>query len=142
MKKLEFLVGSWSGEAKRLIGAGAPLVQTEEARLKLDGLILTIEGVGRASDSGKLMLQALAIISYDDIGQTYHMRAFNDGRWLETDVKLDEDGKGITWGFELGMAKTESRLKLNAKGEWTEATDLIIGTQPARRFMDLTVRRR
>jgi hypothetical protein len=30
------------------------------------------------------------------------MRAFNDGGFLETEVKLLEAGKAITWGFALG----------------------------------------
>src|SRR5271167_4974724 len=77
MKKLDFLVGKWSGEARRWLAPGDPVVmtQTEEAQYKLDGLLLTIEGVGRTKD-GKPALQALGIISYDDENGTYRMRAF------------------------------------------------------------------
>jgi hypothetical protein len=41
MKKLEFMVGKWAGEARLLRGPGNPvsLAQTEEAQYKLDGLI-------------------------------------------------------------------------------------------------------
>lgn len=46
-----------------------------------------IEGVGRAKTDGKVSLQALGVISFDDETGTYQMRAFNDGRWLETEVK-------------------------------------------------------
>jgi hypothetical protein len=58
MKKLEFLVGKWAGEARMLRGTGDPLVmmQTEEVQYKLDGLVLVIEGVGKAD--GKPVLQA------------------------------------------------------------------------------------
>src|SRR5262245_46259360 len=31
-----------------------------------------------------------------------YMRAFNDGLWLETEVKL-LDGRAISWGFTLGQ---------------------------------------
>lgn len=50
MKDLGFLVGKWAGEARLLRGPGEPveLLQTEKAQYKLDGLILVIEGVGRA----------------------------------------------------------------------------------------------
>ena len=46
MKKLEFLVGKWSGEARVQRGPGdaLELIQTEEAQYKLDGLVLLIEG--------------------------------------------------------------------------------------------------
>lgn len=143
MSKLGFLIGRWSGEASVLRGPGvtAELVQTEEAQYRLDGLVLTIEGVGRAKSDGKLALQALGIISYDDAAETYHMRAYNDGRWLETEVKLAESGKGITWGFSLGEFKTSSTLRINEKGEWTEYAELTIGSQPPRKLMELVVRR-
>ena len=86
MKKLGFLVGEWSGEASVLRGPDqfVELVQTESTQFKLDGLVLVIEGVGRTKADGKLALQALALISFDDETGTYKMRAFNDGRWLET----------------------------------------------------------
>jgi hypothetical protein len=141
MKKLSFLVGKWSGEARILRGPGEPveLAQTEEAQYKLDGLVLMIEGVGRSRADGKLALQALGMISYDDEAGVYRMRAFNDGRYLETDVKLAGDGKGITWGFALGEIKTSSALRINEKGDWTELTEITIGSQAPRKFMELRV---
>ena len=143
MKELGFLVGKWAGEARLQHGTGEPaiLLQTEQAQYKLDGLILEIEGTGRTKDDDKPILQALGIISYDDATNTYHMRAFNDGRFLETDVKLLKDGKGLTWGFTLGQIKTHSVLRINDKGEWTELAEITIGSQPARKLMELTVKR-
>lgn len=143
MKKLDFLVGQWSGEARILRASGEPLelVQTEEAQYKLDGLILTIEGIGRTKSDGKAALQAFGIVSYDDEAGAYHMRAYNDGRYLETEVKLNENGKGIAWGFALGEIKTSSVLRINEKGEWTELHEITIGSQPTRKFMEVTVSR-
>ncbi len=143
MKKLSFLVGRWSGEARIFHPPTQPteLIQTEEAQYKLDGLILVTEGVGRSKSDGKVVLQALGIVSYDDAAGTYRMRAFNDGRWLETEVKLLDRGNGFTWGFALGNIKTSSVMRINEQGEWTEQTELTIGAQPARKFMEVTVRR-
>jgi hypothetical protein len=142
MKKLSFLIGKWPGEARVLRGPGDPveMLQTEEAQYKLDGLILMIEGVGRTKSDGKPALQALGLVSYDDAVSVYRIRAFNDGRWLETEVTLDEGGKSITWGFTLGEFKTSSVLRINEKGEWTELAELTIGAQPPRKFMELVVR--
>jgi hypothetical protein len=143
MKKLGFLVGKWAGEAQLLRGPGEPvvLVQTEEARFKLDGLILEIEGIGRTKLDNKPVLQALGIISFDDETSTYHMRAFNDGRFLETDVKLLKDGKSLTWGFALGSIRTSSVLRINEKGEWTELAEIAIDAQPAKKLLELSVKR-
>jgi hypothetical protein len=122
-------------------GSGEPLelIQTDEAQYMLDGLLLMIEGVGRTKTDGKLALQALGMISYDDENGAHRMRAYNDGRWLETEIKLVEGGKGIAWGFSLGEIKTSSMLRINENGEWTELADTI-GSQPPRKFMELVVR--
>jgi hypothetical protein len=110
MKKLEFLVGKWIGEAHLVRGTSQviDMDQAEEVQYKLDGLILLIEGVGRAKSDGRLLQQALAVISYDDGNRTYRMRAFNDGRFLETEITLLEEGNGMTWGFALADVKTKS----------------------------------
>lgn len=141
MKRLGFLAGKWAGEATLYStqGEATVLAQTEHAQYKLDGLILTIEGVGRSKVDGKAALQAFAIISYDDESGSYRMRAFNDGRFLECEVKLAGEGKGVTWGFALGEVRTNSRLRIPENGDWTELTDISIGSAPARKLMELRV---
>jgi hypothetical protein len=143
MKKLEFLVGEWSGEATVLRGPGqfAEMAQTESAHFKLDGLVLMIERVGRVKTDRKVSLQALGLISFDDETGTYKMRAFNDGRWLETEVKLADGGNSISWGFSLGAFKTATVLRINENDEWTEHGELTIGERPPQKMMDLKVRR-
>lgn len=141
MQRLRFLVGRWTGEARVLRGSEfVELLQTEEARYKLDGLLLEIEGVGKKKSDGEPALQALGIISYDDASGTYRLRAFNDGRFLEAEVKLLEVGTGLTWGFTLGEIRTKSVLRINEKGEWTEQHDITIGSQTAKKLMEVTVR--
>ena len=144
MKRLSFLVGKWAGEARLSRGSGESLelIQTEEAQFKLDGLLLVIEGIGRHNLDGHIALQALGIVSYDDEAATYRMRAFNDGRYLESEVKLLDNGTGITWGFTLGEVKTHSTLQMNEKGEWTELTQITIASQPPTKLLELTVRPR
>ena len=143
MKRLDFLVGEWSGQASAARGPGVvvDLEQSEVAQFKLDGLVLMIEGVGRTKSEGKLALQALGLISFDDVSDGYRMRAYNDGRWLETDVTLLEDGPGLSWGFSLGEISTKSVLRINDKGEWTELAEITIGARPPQKLMELVVRR-
>ncbi len=143
MKRLGFLVGEWSGEASLLRGPGkfVELAQTESAQFKLDGLVLVIEGVGRTRAEGKLVLQALGLISFDDEKGSYKMRAFNDGRWLESDVTLADSGNSISWGFALGQFKSRTVMRINENGEWTELAELVIGDRPPQKMMDLNVRR-
>ncbi len=143
MAKLGFLVGEWSGEASVLRGPGqfVELAQTESAQFKLDGLVLMIEGVGRSKADGKLVLQALGLISFDDEIRAFRMRAFNDGRWLESEVKLADGANSISWGFTLGDFKTKTVMRINEDGEWTELGELTIGDRAPQKMMDLKVRR-
>lgn len=143
MKKLGFLVGRWAGEGRMLRSSGEwiEFTQTEHAEYKLDGLLLVIEGVGHAKSDGRPVLKAYGIASYDDATGKYHMRAFNDGRWLETDITLADKGKELTWGFAAGDIRTRSTLRLTDAGEWTESHEITIGAQPPRKFMELTVKR-
>jgi hypothetical protein len=143
MQKLAFLLGKWTGEACLLQGPGQSLDlhQTEEVQYKLDGLLLTIEGVGRSKSDNELVLQAFGTISFDDESATYHMRAFNDGRFLESEVKLLDEPNAITWGFTLGPFKSTSVLRINDRGEWTELAELTVGTNPPKKLLELTVHR-
>jgi len=142
MKRLGFLAGKWTGEARLLRGPGAwvDLLQSEEAEYKLDGLILVIVGVGRSKSDGRALLQALGVISFDDESGQYRMRAFNDGRFLEGEVKLLDQGHGLTWGFALGQITTKSVLRVNEAGEWTELAEITIGSESPMKLMELTVR--
>ena len=144
MQRLSFLTGIWSGEAHVQRGAGEPvtLKQTENVEYKLDGLVLVIEGTGRAQIDQQPSLQALGIISYDDATDSYRIRAWNDGRYLESDVQLLEDGKSLRWGFGVGEIRSSSLLQIDKHGQWTEQAELIIGSQSPRKLMDLTVRRK
>src|SRR3974390_697871 len=142
MKKLGFLVGQWAGEGRMLRASGEWIEfnQVARAESKLDGLLLVIEGIGRAKNDGQPLLQAYGIASYDDATGTYHMRAFNSGRWLETDIVLADNGKELTWGFTVDDIRTKSNLRITDAGAWTESHEITMGTQPPKKFMELAVK--
>jgi hypothetical protein len=144
MDKLQFLLGAWSGNARiwRSPENVLELTQTEQVTYKLNGLILMVEGVGVDKTTGKPSLQALGLISFDDLAGVYHMRAFNDGRWLESSVELDESRRQLHWGFTLGQIRTNSTLRLDDNGTWTETHEVSVNAQPYRQFMDVSVVRK
>jgi len=143
MKRLAFLVGKWSGQASVLRAPNqfVELSQTEEAKFVLDGLILMIEGIGRMKSDGTPVLQALGLISFDDVSGKYQMRAFNDGRWLETEVKFLDEPDAISWGFTLGEISTRSVLRIDERGNWVEHGELSVAARPWQKLIDLTVSR-
>jgi hypothetical protein len=136
MKKLEFLTGHWVGDATVSRGPGDPmkLQQTEEVQYKLDGLVMQIEGTGRDA-AGKVVFQALATISYDDAASVYRFRAYNDGRYLDTEITVTPNG--FAWGFTNGPLKVSNTMQLNEKGEWTEVTEATYGSTPPRKSVEM-----
>jgi hypothetical protein len=140
MKKLDFLVGRWLGDASVRRDAGQPikLTQTEDVQLKMDGLVMLIEGTGRNAN-GEVAFQAFATISYDDAASVYHFRAYNDGRYLDTQLNVTPNG--FVWSFPAGPAKISNTMRLNENGEWQETTQMVFGTSDPRPLVDMLLRR-
>ena len=136
MKKLAFLAGHWSGPVSISRGPGEPmkLTQNENVQYKLDGLILLIEGQSIGRD-GKAQFEALATVAYDDATHSYRFRAYNDGRYIDTELTVQPDG--FAWGFDAGPAKIQNTMHLTARGEWQETTDVTFGSNPPRRSVEM-----
>jgi hypothetical protein len=138
MKKLAFLAGHWSAPVSISRGPGEPmhLAQSETVQFNLDGLVLLIEGESTGAD-GKAQFQALATVSYDDATHAYRFRAYNDGRYVDTELNVQPDG--FAWGFDAGPAKIQNTMHLTARGEWQETTDVIFGSNPPHRSVEMSL---
>ena len=136
MHKLAFLTGHWSGPVKIAPGPGEPLhlTQTENVQYKLDGLVLLIEGKSTGED-GQKQFEALATIAFDDAAQTYRFRAYHDGHYVDTELKLLADG--FSWGMEAGPAHIVNVMHLTAKGEWQETTEVTFGSNPPLKSVEM-----
>ena len=140
MRKLAFMAGHWSGPVTIVRGPGEPLHlnQTEDVAYKLDGLVMMIEGKSTSAD-GKILFSALATIAYDDATHTYRFRAYNDGHYLDTELAVPADG--FSWSFTSGPAHIVNTMHLTGKGEWQEVTEVIVGSNPAHRSVDMLLHR-
>jgi hypothetical protein len=140
MNKLSFLAGHWSGPVTIFQGPGEPLhlTQTEDVQYKLDGLVLLVEGKTTTTD-GKVEFSALATIAYDDATHTYRFRAYHDGRYL--DAELSAPPNGFSWGFAAGPAHIVNTMHLTDKGEWDEATETTVGSNPPHRSVEMLLQR-
>jgi hypothetical protein len=138
MKKLDFVLGKWSGDASVSRGPGEPqkLHQTEEVQYKLDGLVMLIEGTGRNAD-GQIVFQALATVSYDDATSTYHFRAYEGGRFLDTDLTVTPNS--FVWGFTSGPMKASNSMHLDDKGDWIETTETTFGSAPPHKSVEMNL---
>jgi hypothetical protein len=136
MRKLSFLAGTWTGPVTVVRGPGEPvhLTQTEQVEYKLDGLVLLIEGVSTDSD-GKSSFSALATVSFDETTHAYRIRAYSGGHYIDTELTVLRDG--FSWGFKAGPADIVNTMHLTAKGEWSEATQATMGTNPPMHAVDM-----
>jgi hypothetical protein len=138
MKKLTFLVGTWTGEATTMRpNQTIKVKQTEQVTYKLDGLVLLIEGTGCNPDTGDVIFRAFATVSYEEATNAYHFRAYNDGSYLDTELKVPTNG--FEWGYKAGPAQIRFVMKLDDKGDWVETGDVIRDNNPAQRIFDMTV---
>ena len=140
MKKLAFLVGTWTGDATTVQpNQKIKVRQTEEVSYRLDGLVLLIEGTGRNPETGEVVFRALATVAYDDGAGVYHFRAYNDGNYLDSEMKVPE--RAFEWGYKAGSAQIKFAMHLNETGDWVEAGDITVGSAPGQRIFEMTVRK-
>lgn len=69
----------------------------------------------------------------------YRFRSYNDGRYLDTELKVQ--GQGFGWGYQAGPANVQFTMKLNEKGEWLETGEVTVGGNPPRKTLEMTVRK-
>src|SRR6185436_7651727 len=93
MKKLEWLVGHWKGTGwmERGPQGRREFTQTETIEAKLDGLVLVIEGLGKAKEDGSTVHTALAFVSYDARAKTFRWHAFTPEGQIDTEAKVGTD---------------------------------------------------
>lgn len=141
MRKLAFLGGHWSGSATIVPATGEALhlTQTEDVEYKLDGLVLLIEGKSTDAD-GKVLFSAMATVAYDDASHSYRFRAYNEGHYLDTELSVPANG--FSWSFTAGPAHIVNTMQLTGKGEWDEVTDVIVGSYPPHRSVDMQLQHR
>jgi len=136
MQKLAFLAGHWSGPVTIVRGPGEPLklTQTENIQLKLDGLVLLIEGQSTDKD-GKVSFSALATVAFDEATHTYRIRAYHDGRYVDTEFV--PTANGFSWSFDSGPAHVVNIMHLTDRNEWSEATDVTVGSNPTMHSVEM-----
>lgn len=113
--------GTWEGEAWYREGPGAPdtIRQVERVEARLDGVVLLVEGTGRAAD-GRVVHHAFATLGWDPDLQEYVMTAWlADGSRTVAETAF-EDGV-FTWGFDVPDGpRIRFRISSPAQGVWRE----------------------
>ncbi|HVL16143.1 MAG TPA: hypothetical protein VM529_26465 [Gemmata sp.] len=148
MKKLDYLVGKWKGDATVTQGpkGAMKLTQTEDVQYGLDGVIMHIEGIGRGKRPGKeaepILFHAFAVVSYDVQAKKYKVKAYRvEGTSVDADLTLTE--KGFVWGFKEPTRGVEVKytLTITPKGEWHEVGEYSQDGKTWTQFIEMTLTR-
>ena len=120
MAKISFIAGKWAGKGWMYVQGGSKetFEQTENVQIKLDGTVLLVEGLGKAG--GKVVHNALAIISWNKDKQQYNFRSYlATGR--EGMFAAELKGDTFYWYPNQNMRYI---IKLNEKGQWFETGEM------------------
>jgi hypothetical protein len=148
MRKLDFLVGEWKGEAWIQMGPGKRehVIQSEKVTPRLGGKILLVEGLGRKKNedgsAGDVVHDALAVISFDPEAKELifdaHVAAQDS---VEARLEVRDD-KSAVWGFDVpNGGKVRYTIRLTDKGEWNEVGEYSRDGANWMKFMEMTLLR-
>lgn len=148
MRKLDFLVGDWKGEASMQSGPGKGerALQTETVRSKLGGKLLLIEGLGKRKladgGAGDVVHDAVGIVTFDEKTKAYRFDAWTARAgyvqaWFEAG-----ENNSARWGFDTpDGGKVRYSISLNDKGEWREVGEFSRDGNQWMQFMEMNLQK-
>ena len=145
MKKLDFLVGAWKGEGWMEFAPGQRRTfrGTEIVQRKLDGLLLTIEGVHRSQVGGAarevVVHSAFTVLSYDEKAKRYRFQAYTArGNNEDTEAKVAD--RQLVWGMTVPQfGKVRYTITRDDKGRWFEVGEVAQDGKAWRKFFEMTL---
>jgi hypothetical protein len=146
MRRIAFLVGEWSGDARAMMGPGRPstLRQTERVYYAVGGQVMVVEGVGRALNNGVVgdtVYHAFGTIEWTQ-ERGYQLRSTTlEGRTGTFPVTLADDGRGLSWRFEVAGGQVRNVMTLTPDGAWHERGEFSRDGQQWFTTMEFTLQR-
>lgn len=148
MKKLDFLVGEWKGEAWFQMGPNAKreyAIQTERVTPKAGGMALLVEGLGRAKKedgtAGDVVHDAVALLRWDDGAKKYRFSTAVAGRGTGEPTVEVTGPNHLVWTLELPHGKTRYTISLTEKGEWFEIGEFSRDGEKWSKFFEMTLQK-
>jgi hypothetical protein len=145
MKKLDFLIGEWKGEATMQMGPNRrdSVIQLEKVTAKAGGKVLLVEGLGRKKledgSAGDVVHDAIAMISWDKTKNTYRFDAHvAQQESVDTSLNLTAPNT-LVWGFDTPQGKVRYTIRLTEKGEWNEIGEFSRDGAKWMQFFEMTL---
>ncbi len=149
MKAFSNWIGRWQGEGSMQMGPGEPRksIVEETIEAKLDGMVLLIEGIGKAENPSThevtVVHHALAVLSYDKVTNQYNFRSYlKDGRSTDAWIKPIHENQ-FQWGFDIpGRGKMRYSITLDpAKKTWHETGEFSSDENTWSKFFEMNLKK-
>ncbi len=116
--------GHWQGEGTmNRYGQQQKFQINEHIEMKLDGTILTIEGIGKDTQAGeeKIVHHAFGVLNFDETQNHYGFKTYlADGKSTIAWFKVI-DASTYQWGFDVPTGKVRYDIRVNHQaGTWDE----------------------
>lgn len=124
MKIFEPWQGHWKGAGTMNRNGQQQTFQIDEhITMKLDGTILTVEGIGKDTQGAdaRIIHHAFGVLNFDEAGKDYSFRSYlADGK--STTAWFDViDDSNFQWGFDVPSGKVKYSIAIDSKaGTWDE----------------------
>ncbi len=141
--KLAWMVGSWEGEGWIQRGPErTEFRQSETITLRLDGLLMEIEGVGRSrSDPKQVHFHALGYLSWNEADGTLRLASWtSEGRTANATAEATEGG--LVWGFDTGMGKVRYTITRRGERGWHEIGEFSADGAAWSQFFEMTLEKK
>lgn len=147
MSKVKPLVGHWKGKAtiKRGQEPAETIDQEEFIEMKLDDVVLLINGVGKKKNAStsqdETVFEAMATLNFDPVAREYKFRTF-----LKTGTYTDAyfkplDNNRYEWGFEIpNGGKIKYSIELDPhQTTWNETGEYSQDGNTWYKFIEMTL---
>ena len=148
MKKLDFLVGEWKGEAWYQMGPNAKreyALQHEKITPKAGGAALMIEGVGRFKKedgtAGDVVHDAFAMLRWDDQAKQYRFSTAVAGRGTaEPTFEVTGENRAV-WTMKVPQGQMRYTITLDEKGDWLEVGEFSRDGEKWSKFLEMNLKK-
>ena len=120
MSHVRFLVGQWKGSGWMLMdGKKQYFDQTENIQTKLEGAVIIVEGMGKVPQTGRIIHNALAMLTYDVVKKQYRWTSTTTAGYI-TDIVPEVSHEKFVW---MLSSRPPSKIRYTItldKGDWLE----------------------
>jgi len=147
MKRLDFMIGHWVGEASFQTGPDRRqlFAMDEVVATKLGGALLAVEGLGTTKPTDgsapRVIHNAFGVIFYDAAANRFTMRAHkSNGLFVDVEPKVGE--RSVEWNFAAPrLGQVRYKMQLTERGEWHEVGEASRDGATWSRFFEATLRK-